>query len=57
MKEFLTNKGIVLAGEAAQSWVDLQWAKFIVGWTIGLGLVAAILISSIIVYRIQKENE
>jgi len=40
MTELLTDKGVVLVGEAAKSWVHLQWTEFFVCTFLVIGFLS-----------------
>ena len=42
-EEILTGKGVVLVGEAAKSWVSLQWTEAIIRWIVGCCFILALI--------------
>lgn len=51
MNEILTDKGIILVGEAAKSWVSLQWANSIVEWLCLFALVIGVTLALQIILK------
>ena len=57
VENILTDKGVMLVGEAAKSWVNLQWFNSILAWITGLGFVLGIVgVILLYIWLTQKEE-